>query len=64
MALKATNKNLFDLSWISCAKVKVQILFDNVLFMNSVSQAFKKKDVTSQNPKYPIQIKLNVVAYL
>ena len=48
MALKATNKNLFDLSWISCAKVKVQILFDNVLFMNSVSQAEAFKIVMSK----------------
>ena len=48
MAYKTTNKNLFDLSWISCAKVKVQILFDNVLFMNSVSQAEAFKKVMSQ----------------
>ena len=48
MAYKTTNKNLFDLSWISCAKVKVQILFDNVLFMNSVSQAEAFKKVKSQ----------------
>ena len=51
MAYKTTYKNLFDLSWISCAKVKVQILFDNVLFMNSVSQAEAFKIVMSKLEK-------------